>query len=48
MGLVVMLHVTVDSAMAASQNGFCSFPSEETQYYSEYDKNINIFIIEQS
>jgi hypothetical protein len=41
---MVLPRITVDSATAASQNGFCSFPSEKNHYYSEHDKNIQFLL----
>jgi hypothetical protein len=37
--------MTVDFAMAASQNIFCAFPSLEIQYCLENDKKNQIFLL---
>jgi hypothetical protein len=40
-------YITVDSAMAASQNGLAltSFPFTRNQYYADYDKKYYILLI---
>jgi len=39
-------YITVDSAMAASQNGFCSYKLSfhKNQYYADYEKKILQFL----